>query len=255
MSKESSNRKADTTVAFLADFGLSENEARVYAASLAMGPTTVQKIALQANLKRTTVYAVVESLRRLGLMNTVVDGFKRKYAPEDPERLEIILEQRKKHLTEYLPYLSGLFNLKGSSGMIKYYEGIAAVKNVYEALIRDIKRNDRYMVIANQDQWLALDERHFRDFTERRARMDIDIRMLITDGKRAREWKQYQKNYNCKVKILPKEVVFSVDIVITPQHMLIQPLHPPIMAMTIENEQVIQMQQELFEILWHSVKG
>lgn len=253
MTKISSKKAKDSLVTFLEDFGLSENEARVYSASLSLGTSTIKKIAFRADLKRTTVYSITESLRQKGLMNVVIDGLKKKYSSEDPERLEILLEERKRKLKEFMPGLSALFNMKGSSAVIKYYEGLNAVKQIYETILKDMRPKDDYMVIANQDKWLSLDEEYFRDFTTRRAKMDINIRMLFTEGEKAREWKKYEKNYNCKVKILPKDVSFSVDIVITPQQMIIQPLSAPIMAIVIENESVVKMQQEIFEILWKSI--
>lgn len=254
MTKTSSKKAKDSLIKFLEDFGLSENEARVYSASLALGTSTIQRIAFQADLKRTTVYSIIESLRQKGLMNVVIDGLKKKYSSQDPERLETLLEERKRKLKEFMPGLSALFNMKGSSAVIKYFEGLNAVKQVYETMIKDMRPKDDYMVIANQDKWLSLDEEYFRDFTARRAKMDINIRMLFTEGEKAREWKKYEKNYNCRVKILPKDVAFSVDIVITPQKMVIQPLSAPIMAIVIENENVVKMQQEIFEILWKSIK-
>lgn len=253
MSKISSKKAKDSIVNFLEDFGLSENEARVYSSSVSIGPSTIQKIAFEAGLKRTTVYSVIEALRQKGLMNIVITGLKRKYSAEDPERLEIVLEERKRRLKEFMPQLSSLFGMKGTSGIIKYYEGLDAIKQVYESMLKDMLPNDDYMVIANQDKWLSLDEEYFRNFTERRAKMDINIRMLFTEGERAQEWKKYEKNYNCKVKILPKNVSFSVDVVITPQKMVIQPLSSPIMAIVIENDNLIKMQREIFEMLWKSI--
>ncbi len=252
MTKVSSKKAKNSLVKFLEDFGLSENEARVYSASLSLGTSTIQKIAFQADLKRTTVYSIIESLRQKGLMNIVIDGLKKKYTSEDPERLEILLEERKRKLKEFMPGLSALFNMKESSSVIKYYEGLNAIKQVYEIMLKGMRPKDNYMVIANQDKWLSLDEEYFRDFTARRAKMDINIRMLFTEGEKANEWKRYERNYNCKVKILPKDVAFSVDIVITPQKMVIQPLSAPIIAIVIENENVVKMQQEIFEMLWKS---
>ena len=58
----------------LIDFGLSEHEALVYLSSLMLGPSTVNKIAKHSGVKRTTVYPVVESLKRKGIMNIQLKG-------------------------------------------------------------------------------------------------------------------------------------------------------------------------------------
>jgi sugar-specific transcriptional regulator TrmB len=64
----------------LTDLGLSEHEALVYLANISLGPTTILKIAQAAEIKRTTVYAVIESLKTKGLINVQIKGFKKLFA-------------------------------------------------------------------------------------------------------------------------------------------------------------------------------
>ncbi len=251
-SNNSSKYEKDSILALLEELGLSENEARVYKASIALGPTTIQKIAFHSSLKRTTVYSVSESLKQKGLMMITIDGMKKKYASQDPQFLEILLEERKRRLQKALPQLSTMFNQQGEEGVIKYFDGLEAVKTVYESLIRDIKPKQEYMVVADQSKWLELDPEYYRGFTERRAKLDINIRLLLTDTPRAREWKQFSKNFNVTVKILPKSFDFSTDMVITPQRLLLHNLELPIFGVTITNKNIINMQQQLFEMLWAS---
>ena len=56
--------KNDKLVKILENLGLSDNEARVYLASLSLGSTTIMKIAQTAEIKRTTVYSVIDSLKQ-----------------------------------------------------------------------------------------------------------------------------------------------------------------------------------------------
>jgi len=180
----------------LQDIGLSENEAAVYVAGLSLGPTTAIKIARQTGIKRPTVYTVIESLKEKGLMNIEIKGFKQHYVSENPDRLEEVLEQRKKELNKKIPELQALFNLKGEEGSIKYYEGLEGIKSVYEGMIKDIKPHEDYVVISNLDKVLELDEKWFKDFFDRRAKLNINIRLLLQDTEKAREFKKYAKNIN-----------------------------------------------------------
>src|SRR3990170_8288815 len=236
----------------LQDIGLSENEAAVYVAGLSLGPTTAIKIARQTGIKRPTVYTVIESLKEKGLMNIEIKGFKQHYVSENPDRLKEVLEQRKKELNKKIPELQALFNLKGEEGSIKYYEGLEGIKSVYEGMIKDIKPHEDYVVISNLDKVLELDEKWFKDFFDRRAKLNINIRLLLQDTEKAREFKKYAKNINAKIKLLPSKTNLNTNLVITPQRVMIHQLKYPIVAIVIENKSTIEMQQELFEIIWNT---
>src|SRR3989338_2088114 len=107
----------------LKNLGLSTNEASVYFASLALGPATIIRIARSAEMKRSTVYSVIEGLQQRGLMTIEVKGFKKLYSAEDPVKLEKILESRQKDFRSVLGEFAALYNLKGGESFIKYYQG------------------------------------------------------------------------------------------------------------------------------------
>jgi sugar-specific transcriptional regulator TrmB len=238
----------------LESIGLHENEANLYLASLSMGPSTILKLSRASGMKRTTIYSVVESLKQKGLMSVEHKGLKKLYTPEDPQKLSVVLQSKQKQLSSALPELSSLFNLKGDEATIKYYEGLEGIKTVYESLIRDIKPGEKYMVISDQEKWLSLDSKYFQDFLERRAKLNIDIRMLLQDSKTAQEFKKFQKNFNLRLKILPSKTSLVTNLVITPQKVVIHQLINPLSAIVIENKSTIQMHQQLFEIIWGAME-
>lgn len=234
----------------LREIGLDENESQVYLASLSLGPSTVQKIARGAEIKRTTCYSVVGSLEKKGLMHVEARGFKKSYVAERPEKLEAVLELRKERFKKLLPDFTALYNLKGGESFIKYYEGLEAVKNVYELLISDVRPHDDYLVISDTAKWYVLDPKYFDDFRARRAKLNIQIRMLLEDSELSRKDVTLEKQLNYKIKLLPPETNLITNLIITPQRVAIHQLTPPIMAFVIENKSIIQMQQQLFEIIW-----
>lgn len=235
------------------DLGLSEGESKVYLVSLGMGPATILKISRATDIKRTTIYSIVEALKQKGLMAIEIKGWKKLFVAESPEKLDVISENRRKELKSNLPRLLSIYNLKGEEGFIKYYEGIAGVKSVYERLIHDIKPKDNYMVIADQELWYNLDQKYFSDFIRRRARLNINIRMLLCDSEIARKHKKFERNYNEEIRILPKGTGFTANIIITPQKIVFHQLTQPIMVLVVENKSIIKTHQEIFDMIWNSV--
>lgn len=234
----------------LKDLGLSEKEAKVYFASLSLGKTTIQKISTFSTVKRTTTYSIVKSLQKRGLIKVVIEGFKKKYLAESPERLEMIIDQRRDNFLDQLPEFLSVYNLKGGESFIKYYEGEEAVKSVYEENIKNIKPNEDYMVISNAGKVFDIYGKWFDKFVERRGKLNIKIRMILQDNHWSRDYKKHERNFNQKIRFLPQETSLVTNLVITPQRVLIHQLNPPVVGIVIENKSVIQMHQQLFEVLW-----
>lgn len=235
------------------DLGLSDNEAQVYLASLTTGPAPILEIAKTADMKRTTVYSVVEYLQSKGLMRIEMRDNHKMFVAEHPDKLESMLKLKKDVLLKSMPDFLDLYNLKSNEGFIKYYQGLEAVKNVYEGLIRDVKPGDDYLIISDFTGWYNLDPEYFEDFWRRRARLDIKTRMLLQDTSEARARRYTQEQYHHKVKLLPTNTKLTTNLVITPQKVVVHQLTDPIFALVIENQSIIQMNQETFEIMWNSI--
>ena len=238
----------------LIDFGLSDKEALVYLTSLELGSSSVLKISRLSCLKRPTVYLVVDSLIKKGLMSVEIRGFKKDYKAENPDRLEEIFNQRKQELLKNLPYFQEIYSKDKSDSFIRYFEGIEAVKLIYSDLLKEIEPGDDYLVIGNQEEWLSLDKNFFEKFIEKRAGLDIKLRLLFQDSPIAREHKKFEKNYNEKIKLLPKETTLTTNLVITSKKVIIHQLASPVLAIVIENKNICKMNKEMFEIIWSSIK-
>ena len=238
----------------LQNLGLSENESRVYLAALSLGPATAISIARAGAINRTTVYPVVESLKQKGLVRLDVRGLKKLYVAASPEMLEQILENRKTEFQKVLPDFLSLYQLEGSESFIKYYEGVAGVKTVYESLLTDVKPHEQYMVIGQQDAWYSADRKYFQKFIERRGKLPINIRLLLKDSTLSREQKKFEKNYNEAIKLLSPKIKLNANIVIIPKKVVLHQLVAPVTAIVIENKSVVQTLQEVFEILWSAVE-
>ena len=201
--------------------GLSENEAKVYFAMLSIGPSTAQKISRSSGLKRTAIYPVVEALKNEGLARIEMEGLKQKFAAEDPKKLEAVIDERNRIFKQKVPLLSSLFVSDESASTVKCYQGLKAIKGVYDDLLRDIKSGDYYYSIADVEKWQGHDEKFFMGHVEDRSKLDVKTRLIFHDSEKARWRKQYEKNFNELVKILPVDKKLNTDIVVTPQRVVI----------------------------------
>ena len=237
----------------LKDIGLTEKEAIVYLASLSLGPGNVAQIAQSSGIKRTTVYSVLELLKQKGLIRMDLKGWKTLFVAENPEKLELIVDQMRSEVRKTLPEFASVYNLHSSGAFIKYYEGLESVKGVYNELLKEVKNHDDYLVIGDLHKWLEQDHDFFLDFAKRRAKLDINIRILDQESLVAREHKKFERNFNEKIKIMPESFKITTNMVILPHKVVINQLTPPILAMVIENDSIVKMNRELFEMIWQSI--
>lgn len=237
----------------LESLGLNSQEALVYTSMLGLGQTTVLKIARASGLKRTTIYSVLDSLQRRGLARLEQKGFKRYFVAEGPDKLELILEERRELLRSALPQFQAIYNLGAGDSLIKYYHGVEAVKSVYEELLSSVKPGDDYLIVSNPEPWFQLAPEFFQDFLRRRARLPIKVRSLFQDVPWGRERQKSKFDQNMEIRFLPKGTLLSTNLVIVPTRVVVHQLVPPVMAIVIDNRSIIQLHREMFEIIWGSL--
>ncbi len=245
--------KNDKLLGILQKIGLEEREAQVYLTSLFLGPTTILKLARACEMKRTTLYGLVEDLQQKGLMHREQRGLKHMYAPENPEKLETVLESRQLEFKNSLPELLGLYGLQGEESVIKYYTGISTMQQLYRETLKEIHPQEDYLVIANQEKWYNLDPKFAVSFTEDRANLHGKTRLLLQDSEIAREHKKFEKNFNQKIKILPSGTPLNVDTLLLPKKMIVLELTPPYMTVVVENKSIVELHRQMFELVWRSI--
>ena len=156
---------------------------------------------------------------------------------------------------EHLDELEALYNKGSSEAFIHHFEGMDAIRSVYDDLLNDVKPGDDYLVVGDVRQWFRLAPDYFVDFLKRRSMLPIKVRVLLTNNRPDVEW--YASGMggirqNEELRVLPPDTSLSTNLVVVPRKVVIQQLVPPVMAMVIKNLSLVQMHRETFEILWNN---
>jgi sugar-specific transcriptional regulator TrmB len=128
---------------YLEDLGLSEKEAKVYLSLLEVDNDSVLDLAEKTKINRTTIYPVLESLAKKGLISEVKVDKKVRFQAEPPERLEtyverqkIVLEEHAKRLKDVIPQLKSVQRETGERPLVKMYDGkegiISSLEDFFE---------------------------------------------------------------------------------------------------------------------------
>ncbi len=235
--------------------GLSTHEGAVYLAMLELGPSVVLKIARQSGVKRTTIYAVVESLRAKGLVGVEERGLKKVFVAESPERLERILEEQKNSLQASFPELQALYSLRGNDSVIRYYRGVEAMRSVYDEMLSELRDGDNYYVLGDPERWDLFDKAYFKKFIEQRLKIDLHTKVVLVASDAGRAYKKTERNYREEVRLLPEGAKLDANMAITPKSIVVHSLTHPITTIVIKTDALVRMQQDLFRVIWDSLSN
>ncbi len=129
-------------VSHLTDFGLSEKESKVYLALLELEVATVSETAKTANINRSSTYVVLSSLKKKGLVSVSEDKKVQRYIATTPEmflrQAEEISEKSeniKNKISDIIPELKALHKDTKHKPIVKVYEGIRGIKEIYWDII------------------------------------------------------------------------------------------------------------------------
>ena len=143
---------------YLEDLGLTEKEAKVYLSLLQVDNDSVLDLAEKTKINRTTIYPVLESLSKKGLISEVKVDKKVRFQAEPPERLEtyverqkIVLEEHAKRLKDVIPQLKSVRRESGERPMIKYFAGRDGVISGLEDFFKSQDEGDISYSIYSRD--------------------------------------------------------------------------------------------------------
>lgn len=245
----------------LEDMGLSEKEAKIYVASLMLGPATVQQIATQAEIKRVTTYVILESLASLGLVSQTSHGKKTYFTAEEPSSLKRLLDKKQQELAEQrknfdslLPDLTSLQSIPAESPTVKFYDGAEGIRSIMTSFLEQHQgeKDKSIHAFSNLDQLYAF----FPDIEENsanpeRLRTGYTSKFIYTT-KRGDILKDSDTQSNRESRFVPlDEYPLNGDITIVGSHILMLSLTSsrPI-AVSLDSKEIADGLRAIFALAW-----
>lgn len=238
----------------LKEFGLTDNEAKIYLAALELSQATVQEIGKKSCVKRTTVYTAIEGLKEKGLISQIKKAKKTFFLAESPENLVRLSWQHYQQLKKALPELKSIYNVSEVKPKVMFYEGRAGYVSVYEQILQD-KPKELLAIVSYNDLCRHLDTEYEKEWIKRRMEKKIKLRWLDFKTAKTEAMKREGRKALREIKFLPKEFSFTSSMFIYENKaILMSGKQKEFMAVVIENTEFHQMFKQLFEMLWSGKK-
>lgn len=237
---------------------LNDKETQTFLKMLELGAQPVSVIARHVGIPRSTMYLVLESLKKAQL----IDEFERKgirYAkavlvkelPGVLRAKERQIEQTLKILEEALPALEALENKLSITPHVKFFEGKEAVMKMYESVLTE-KMFDTFFNPALVKH--VMPEYHFK-IPETIREKKLKVRELLVPGPEAEEYEQRFASNHHQIRLFPPSAIFESDTIICPEKIyMISYGEKDLSAIEIYNQSLAKTQRVIFEELWNKIE-
>lgn len=238
----------------LVNLGLSEKEAKVYLASLALGSAPVQKIAQKAGVNRATTYTNIDALMQLGLMSSFKEGKKFFFYAEAPEKIvyilikkqQMALEERRENLEKIIPELKAHQSRRHSTPVLRYYKGKEGVFELTKALLKN-ETDTHYRKIYPYDTFCEnFTKKELQILSDERTTRNIFAKVIrITNNNKLVSKKSESIN------VSPEYLKFKCDISIYGNSVKIVSVQDPISAISVRDPNIADTFKKLYDLFWN----
>jgi sugar-specific transcriptional regulator TrmB len=198
------------SLSFLQNLGLTKNELELYELLLIAGEVPAQTLVKESKLKRPTVYKTLNSLTKKGLVKQREFLKKIHFQPSPPsELLNLIenhyqnLERARENLQSLMPSLASSYLLSVEKPIVRNYESIEGLKEIYLDILKEKKPG--FSVMQIEDIEPELDEWLTNYFTKQRAKKKMPLKIIVAAGTTAKRFIKRDVDEFRFSKIVPAE--------------------------------------------------
>lgn len=242
---------------FLKKLGANDKEADTYLVLLELGPQPVSSIARRIGVPRSTMYVIVDNLKKLNLVEKFQRAgvlFVKAVSAKDLRDVIHLRKREIEHLNDlYESALSDLESIENKlsiTPIVRIFEGFDEVKRMYEKVLVE----KGFCAYFNPERVKKkMPEYHFK-IPETLKKNRWKARELLVACPEADEYKKLYNSDLHQIKILPRNIDFKSDTIIG-ENRFFQVAYgeQDIVATEIDSPSLTQTQQDVFEMMWNSV--
>lgn len=241
----------------LEQFGLSEKKAKVYLASLEMGPATAAQIAQKAKINRATTYVEIESLMKIGMMSTFEQNKTTLFSAESPTSLKRLVAQKEEQLKaqlssldKLLPGLVQMHDYAGEKPKVRFFEGKEGLETIKDEILKTKdKKMEAIFSVDDLNQVFSDEERE--QYYKRRLAKKIQLKGLYARSKGP--FKDVAKSD--ELRIIPRDKFpITVDITIFSDRVALSSLKGKLVGVILESKEIATTFKSIFNLAWEAAE-
>ncbi len=237
----------------LRDFGLSDNEIKIYLTLLRigiMGPTEISK---NTGFARPYVYDILQRLQEKGVVGTIMRNQKRSYIAVSPHQLVEVSKQKLEALENIIDKLEALKSSPKQDVQVELQTGKFVFRTLMNDILIRLKKGDEVLFYGIDDDLLMATDPNIK------IRLDLYLAKIVKNGiteriivKEGNKILPHAKTTT--YKFLPKEIIGNLAFVTYADRLAIFIWGEPYHLIFIHNKKVALSYRNQFNIIWEKAK-
>lgn len=234
----------------LKEFGLTDNEIKIYLALLRLGNASPTEISEKTGLHRSYVYDAMERLLEKGIASYVFVNNKKLFQPSDPRKMAEMAETRKSAIEKIIPELQRIMLQEKSDTKLEIHKGKGVLKAALNDVLLSCKRGDMIHSIGIDDEiYQKIDPVHLSRYLRQAGKKGIKERVISAKGS-----KPHPETKITEYRYLDGKYMTSTATWIYADKVLILTLGIPFIAIIIKNKDIANTYRRQFALLWKVAK-
>lgn len=242
----------------LSDLGLLDKEIRFFLTNYQSGPSSINEIARNAKIERSTAYLIAQTLLEKGYLIEDFKSYKKTLITVDPKTLSrmLLAKQRQigrheKQLQENLPELEALHQASEIRPRVRTYEGNKGLLAIW----KDILDNSEEVCLwtNQQTEGNLFSKKYHSLFISERIKKKISMKVLAVNNKKGKLLIKEDSSQLRETRLLPKNVSFSAETYIYGNKVAILDYNKEIIGVILESEQIVKSHRAIFDMTWRNL--
>ncbi|MFZ2193859.1 MAG: helix-turn-helix domain-containing protein [Candidatus Moraniibacteriota bacterium] len=243
----------------LKNYGLSNEETRLYLAGLKLGEAPLARIAKIAGIKRSSAYLIAKNLEEKGLMGNFKLPNGLRFVASSPTLLSDQLKKRLSEVNEIIPELNAIQKNSYYKPRVTMYEG----KEGYISIANEsLKMNETIRAIGSLKKIYEIVGQEYdqKYYIPERIKNNSKIKALYFEKEVAeffpKDFFSSEKNASDlrEIKFLPADFYHPSFVLIYQNTVAIFTSKKELIAVKIESEEIAKSEKSKFDLIWSLTK-
>lgn len=234
----------------LVAFGFDKKEACIYLAGLERVSASVLDIARRTGYARTTIYPIIENLRRRGYFRLRKMQGRTHYVAERPEMFLQTLEERQRTFTAILPLLAALHGTAREKTGVSMYEGTDGFKQFWRRIFTSGVKE--YCLLTTGIQLLDYVKEPYivKRIIAERVKRGIASRQLIPKNRETQKFVAKDAKELRTSRFLPASVALPATVLLFGDEAAFITTRKENSVILVASGDIADTLRTMFELLW-----
>lgn len=233
----------------LKEYGLSEKEIKVYLSCLKAGSSTANRASELTGIRRSTVYEVMESLKKKCIISSFKKEKKYYFEAVKPAILLELLKEKEERVKRILPELNKLSKSLTEKPSVSLYEGKIGIRNAISEML-----SSKEILVYGASKEGRIFDTFPANFAQKRTEKKVMMKAIVEEELPEHMLDKKIKKYT-QIRTLKSLADHKTAYFIYNNTLLIITLEQEFIAIKIESPLLASSQRIIFDILWKVAKS